>query len=51
MDPRSAILLDETIHALDCAVRPVSVWYGGQYIVYLGTCGQAPNNEGELLCC
>jgi len=48
MDSRSAILLDETIHALDCVVRPVSVWYGGQYIEYLGTCGQAPNSEGKL---
>jgi len=46
MDPRGAILLDKTIHSLDCTVCPVSVWYGGQCVVHLSTCGQAPNNEG-----
>ena len=49
MDPRGAILLDETIQALDAAVCPVSIWYGGQYIVHLGNSGQTPNNEGAFL--
>jgi len=49
MDPRSAILLDETIHAFDAAVCPVSVWYGGQYIVHLGNSEQTPDNEGTFL--
>ena len=40
MDPRSAILLEEMIYAFDPAVCPVSVWYGGQYIVHLGNSRQ-----------
>ena len=49
MDPRGAILLDETIQAFNAAVCPVSIWYGGQYIVHLGNSEQIPNNEGTFL--
>jgi len=49
MDPQSAILLEEMIYAFDPAVCPVSVWYGGQYIVHLGNSRQTPNNEGKFL--
>ena len=48
MDSRGTILLDETIHDLDSVVCPVSVWYGGQYIVHLSNSGQDPNIEGTF---
>ena len=48
MDPWGTILLDETIHALDSAICPVSAWYGSQYIIHLSNSGQAPNNEGAF---
>ena len=48
MDPRGTILLDETIHSLDTAVYPVSVRFGGQYIIHLSNSGQAPNIEGAF---
>ena len=48
MAPRSAILLDETIHAFDAAICPVSVWYGGQCIVHLGNSEQTSDNEGTF---
>ena len=48
MDPRGAILLDEAIHTLNRAVRPVSVWSGGQCFVHGSTGGQAPKNKGTF---
>ena len=49
LDPRSAILLDEAIHALDCPVHPVSVCHGGQCAVHLSAGKKAPHNEGVFL--
>ena len=50
MDPRGAILLDEKIHILDCALCYVPVWYGGQCIVHLGAGGKAANKGTFLKC-
>ena len=48
MDPRSEILLEETIHAIDCYVYPVPVRHGIQCVVYFSTGAEAPNNEGTF---
>ena len=47
MDPRSEILLDETIQAIHCALHPVPLWHGGQCVIHIGAGEKAPNNEGE----
>jgi len=49
MDPRSAILLDETIHTIDCPVHHMSVRHGGERVIHLSYRKQAPNNEGASM--
>jgi len=48
MDPRSEILLDETIRAINCALHPVPIWHGGQCVIYIGAGEKAPNIEGKF---
>jgi hypothetical protein len=48
MDPRSEILLEETIHAIDCDVHPVPVWHGIECVVCISTGAEATNNEGKF---